>query len=61
VTTPLFSTAGVSFWHFLAACVLSVPRSFLAVYIGSSLEDEANGGLPFAHRLPMLTRGLANL
>lgn len=35
---------------FIAAAVLSLPKQFITVYIGSVLEDENNGQLPYCTR-----------
>ncbi|KAJ7912560.1 hypothetical protein B0H13DRAFT_2271558 [Mycena leptocephala] len=38
--TAIFSTVGLGFWVFLAACVLSLPKAFVPVYIGYALRPE---------------------
>lgn len=39
----MFSVCGMNIFVFLAAAVLSLPKQFITVYIGSVLEDENNG------------------
>ncbi|KAJ6558112.1 hypothetical protein B0H19DRAFT_1149963 [Mycena capillaripes] len=36
--TAVFSTVGLGFWVFLAACVLSLPKAFAPVYVGYTLR-----------------------
>ncbi|KAJ6632602.1 hypothetical protein B0H10DRAFT_20386 [Mycena sp. CBHHK59/15] len=36
--TAVFSTVGLSFWVFLAACVLSLPKALVPVYIGYTMR-----------------------
>ncbi|KAJ6558114.1 hypothetical protein B0H19DRAFT_1070675 [Mycena capillaripes] len=38
--TAVFSTVGVSFWVFLGAAVLSLPKTFVPVYVGYALKPE---------------------
>ncbi|KAJ6510539.1 hypothetical protein C8R45DRAFT_1088698 [Mycena sanguinolenta] len=38
--TALFSTVGLDFWIFLAAAVLSLPKSFVPVYVGYAMKPE---------------------
>ncbi|KAF7354302.1 hypothetical protein MVEN_01118500 [Mycena venus] len=42
--TPIFSTVGVPFLVFLGAAILSVPKSFVSVYVGwaAKPENDAN-------------------
>ncbi|KAF7361363.1 hypothetical protein MSAN_01169000 [Mycena sanguinolenta] len=38
--TAVFSTVGIDFWIFLAAAVLSLPKSFVPVYVGYAMKPE---------------------
>ncbi|KLO10014.1 hypothetical protein SCHPADRAFT_538494 [Schizopora paradoxa] len=40
-TTVVFATCGLKFWIFLLSAFLSLPRHFITVYIGVTLDDEA--------------------
>ncbi|KAJ7471424.1 hypothetical protein B0H11DRAFT_2433321 [Mycena galericulata] len=40
--TVVFSTVGVSFWIFLAAAVLSLPKQFVPVYVGYVMQPGNN-------------------
>jgi len=42
-TTAVFSVCGMNIFVFIAAAILSLPKQFITVYIGSVLEDESNG------------------
>ncbi|KAF8147749.1 hypothetical protein K438DRAFT_458162 [Mycena galopus ATCC 62051] len=48
--TVVFSTVGISYWIFLAAAVLSLPKSFVPVYVGYALKPE-NAGNTTAERI----------
>ncbi|KAJ6631535.1 hypothetical protein B0H10DRAFT_1938399 [Mycena sp. CBHHK59/15] len=41
--TVVFSTVGITFWVFLAAAVLSLPKQFIPVYVGYALKPENSG------------------
>jgi hypothetical protein len=43
VATPIFSTVGVPFGMFLAAAILSVPKTFVPVYVGWTAKPENDG------------------
>jgi hypothetical protein len=43
VATPIFATVGVPFGVFLAAAILSVPKSFVPVYVGWTAKPENDG------------------
>ncbi|THV00372.1 hypothetical protein K435DRAFT_657310 [Dendrothele bispora CBS 962.96] len=43
LTTTVFAVCGMSTLTFLAAAVLSLPKQLITVYLGVSLEDEADG------------------
>jgi hypothetical protein len=43
VATPIFATVGVPFGVFLAAAILSVPKSFVPVYVGWTAKPENEG------------------
>jgi hypothetical protein len=43
VATPIFSTVGVPFGIFLAAAILSVPKTFVPVYVGWTAKPENDG------------------
>ncbi|KAJ7022320.1 hypothetical protein C8F04DRAFT_1138424 [Mycena alexandri] len=38
--TTVFATVGISFWVFGAAAVLSLPKTFVAVYVGYAMRPE---------------------
>ncbi|KAJ7749913.1 hypothetical protein B0H16DRAFT_1550599 [Mycena metata] len=38
--TTVFATVGMSFWVFAGAAILSLPKTFVAVYIGYALRPE---------------------
>ncbi|KAF7981313.1 hypothetical protein HWV62_34249 [Athelia sp. TMB] len=42
-TTALFATCGMRLWVFLASAVLSLPKNFVNVYVGSTFEAEEQG------------------
>lgn len=42
-TTALFSTCGMKLWVFVVSAIISLPRNFVSVYIGSSFESDAEG------------------
>ncbi|KLO06843.1 hypothetical protein SCHPADRAFT_945770 [Schizopora paradoxa] len=50
-TTAIFSTCGMSFWVFSVAAVVSLPKHFVTVYIGSVLEQEGTGGQDTKNRI----------
>jgi len=39
-TTVVFATCGMKFWVFLLSAIVSLPRHFITVYIGVTLDDE---------------------
>ncbi|KAJ7471901.1 hypothetical protein FB451DRAFT_1036475, partial [Mycena latifolia] len=41
--TAVFASVGISFWTFLAAAILSLPRQMLPVYTGYALRPDVNG------------------
>ncbi|KAJ7640474.1 hypothetical protein DFH06DRAFT_1000498 [Mycena polygramma] len=41
--TAVFSTVGISFWTFLGAALLSLPKSFVPVYVGYALKPKNTG------------------
>ncbi len=43
VTTVVFATCGMKFWVFLLSAIVSLPRHFITVYIGVTLDDEVKG------------------
>ncbi|KAF7336233.1 hypothetical protein MVEN_02171200 [Mycena venus] len=43
LATPIFSTVGVPFPVFLVAAILSVPKSFVPVYVGWAAKPENDG------------------
>ncbi|TFK48757.1 hypothetical protein OE88DRAFT_501622 [Heliocybe sulcata] len=43
LTTALFSTCGIGFLVFTAAAILSLPKQFITVYMGTILEQSQNG------------------
>ncbi|KAJ7334831.1 hypothetical protein DFH08DRAFT_706678, partial [Mycena albidolilacea] len=43
LATPIFATVGVPFGVFLAAAILSVPKSFVPVYVGWTAKPENEG------------------
>jgi len=40
-STVVFATCGMKFWVFLVSAIVSLPRHFITVYIGVTLNDEA--------------------
>jgi hypothetical protein len=43
VTTAVFSTCGMGIWIFTLAAFLSLPKQFITVYLGVTLEQSADG------------------
>ncbi|KAJ7629494.1 hypothetical protein DFH06DRAFT_1141111 [Mycena polygramma] len=43
VATAVFSTVGISFWTFLGAALLSLPKSFVPVFVGYALKPKNTG------------------
>ncbi|KAG6334575.1 hypothetical protein ID866_4512 [Astraeus odoratus] len=44
-TTAVFSLCGMKVFIFIAAAILSLPKQFITVYIGTLLEEEADGSV----------------
>ncbi|KAI6018148.1 hypothetical protein PISMIDRAFT_683140 [Pisolithus microcarpus 441] len=42
-TTAIFAVCGMNIFVFIAAAILSMPKQFVTVYIGTLLEEDANG------------------
>lgn len=42
-TTAIFAVCGMNILVFIAAAILSMPKQFITVYIGTLLENDANG------------------
>ncbi|KIM64481.1 hypothetical protein SCLCIDRAFT_1213305 [Scleroderma citrinum Foug A] len=42
-TTAIFAVCGMNIFVFIAAAILSMPKQFITVYIGTLLEENANG------------------
>ncbi|KAL4062793.1 snare associated Golgi protein-domain-containing protein [Scleroderma yunnanense] len=42
-TTAIFALCGMNIFVFMAAALLSLPKQFITVYIGTLLEENANG------------------
>ena len=51
VITAVLSTCGISVFVFAATAVLSLPKQFIAVYLGVILEKNGNGGVQALHKL----------
>jgi len=43
-TTAIFAVCGMNIFIFILAAILSMPKQFITVYIGTLLESDANGG-----------------
>ncbi|KAF7328917.1 hypothetical protein MVEN_02521500 [Mycena venus] len=60
LATPIFSTVGVPFGVFLAAAILSVPKTFVPVYVGWAAKPE-NSGNKIAQIVSKVVLGVAVL
>ncbi|EJT75027.1 hypothetical protein GGTG_08865 [Gaeumannomyces tritici R3-111a-1] len=49
ISTAVFSTCNVLFWHFAVSTFLTLPKQVVLVYIGTLLADEKERSSPTAH------------